>query len=194
MRAAFVLFDQLTALDFVGIYDPLTRLKSMGFLSDFGWELCGRTPEVEDDRGLRFRVSAVGGTLAGYDLLVVPGGVGTRTMMRDPAFMGWLRTAAPVPLKVSVCSGALLLGSAGFLERKRATTHPNSLQDLAPMCAAALEARIVDEGSIITAGGVTAALDVGLHVVERLAGPEIAGRIRRQMDYPYSVASLDRSS
>ena len=193
MQAAFVLFDRMTALDFVGIYDPLTRLRSMGFVPDFAWELCARTPEVEDDRGLRFRATAVGGSLGGYDLLVIPGGQGTRTAMRDPAFLAWLRSAAPVPLKVSVCSGALLLGAAGFLEGRRATTHPAALSDLAPLCKEACEARLVDEGPIVTGGGVSAALDVGLHLVERLAGADVAARIRRQMDYPYRMAAAGQA-
>ncbi len=186
MRTGFVVFDRMTALDFVGIYDPLTRLKSMGFMPDFGWEVCGLASEVEDDRGLRLQIGAVGGSLGGYDLVVVPGGVGTRGAMREPAFLEWLRSAGPVPLKVSVCTGALLLGAAGFLVGKRATTHPSALQDLAPMCRQVTGDRIVDEGTVITAGGVTAALDVGLYVVEKLAGPDVAFRIRRQMDYPYA--------
>jgi transcriptional regulator GlxA family with amidase domain len=193
MRTAFVVFDRMTALDFVGIYDPLTRLHSMGFMPDFTWEVCAQTPEVADDRGLHLRATAVGGSLAAYDLLVVPGGVGTRPLMRDPAFLAWLRTAAPVSLKVSVCTGALLLGAAGFLQGMRATTHPSAVADLAPFCRAALATRLVDEGTVITAGGVTAALDAGLFLVDRLAGSEVAIRIREQMDYPYTLASRDRA-
>jgi len=191
MRTAFVVFDRMTALDFVGIYDPLTRLHSMGFLPDFAWAVCAQTPEVTDDRGLRLHATAVGGSLAAYDLLVVPGGVGTRSLMRDPTFLAWLRTAAPVPLKVSVCTGALLLGAAGFLQEKRATTHPSALADLAPFCGAVLATRLVDEGAVVTAGGVTAALDAGLLLVDRLAGADIAQRIRQQMDYPYALAARD---
>jgi len=153
MRTAFVVFDRMTALDFVGIYDPLTRLHSMGFLPDFAWEVCAQTPEVADDRGLRLRATAVGGSLAAYDLLVVPGGVGTRLLLQDAAFLAWLRTAAPVALKVSVCTGALLLGAAGFLQGRRATTHPSAVADLAPFCHTALATRLVDEGAVITAGG-----------------------------------------
>ena len=189
MRTAFVVFDRMTALDFVGIYDPLTRLYSMGFLPDFVWELCAQTAEVTDDRGLRLRATAVGGSLAAYDLLVVPGGVGTRPLMRDPVFLAWLRTAAPVPRKVSVCTGALLLGAAGFLQGRRATTHPSALADLAPFCQTVLATRLVDDGIILTAGGVTAALDAGLFLVDRLAGAEVALRIRQQMDYPYTLAA-----
>jgi len=193
MRTAFVVFDRMTALDFIGIYDPLTRLHSMGFLPDFAWEVCAQTPEVADDRGLRLRATAVGGSLAAYDLLVVPGGVGTRPLLRDPAFLAWLRTAAPVALKVSVCTGALLLGAAGFLQGMRATTHPSAVAALAPFCRTALTTRLVDEGAVITAGGVTAALDLGLFLVDRLAGAEAASRIRQQMDYPYTLAAHDHA-
>ena len=185
MKTAFLLFDRLTALDFVGVYDPLTRLRSMQVMPDFAWSLCAFTNEVTDDRGLRFIPDAVAESLAGYDLIVVPGGFGTRPLQQDEAFLDWLRTAAPVPLKASVCTGALLLGAAGFLEGKRATTHPNNFDDLAPYCAHVVDARVVDEGDIITARGVTSALDLGLHLVERLAGEAARARIAKQMDYPY---------
>ena len=185
MKTAFVLFDRLTALDFVGVYDPLTRLRSMQVMPDFEWSLCAFTDDVTDDRGLRFIPDVVGGSLAGYDLIVVPGGYGTRPLLRDEAFLGWLRTAAPVPLKASVCTGALLLGAAGFLQGKRATTHPNNFADLTPYCAHVVDARVVDEGEVVTARGVTSALDLGLHLVERLAGEAARARIAKQMDYPF---------
>ena len=105
--------------------------------------------------------------------------------MKDAAFLDWLRTASEVPLKASVCTGSLLLGAAGFLVGKRATTHPSAVAELAPFCAEVVEDRIVDEGNTVTAGGVTAAIDLGLHLVERLAGTEARSRAARQMDYPY---------
>jgi cyclohexyl-isocyanide hydratase len=91
-----------------------------------------------------------------------------------------------VPRKVSVCTGALLLGAGGFLHGRRATTHPRALADLAPFCQTVLATRLVDDGPVLTAGGVTAGLDAGLVVVEQLAGPAVARRIRQQMDYPYT--------
>ncbi|MCK5913732.1 MAG: DJ-1/PfpI family protein, partial [Desulfuromusa sp.] len=94
-------------------------------------------------------------------------------------------TAAPVPLKASVCSGSLLLGAAGFLRGKKATTHPKAYTELARYCAKVSKERIVDEGDVITARGVTSAIDLGLHLVERLAGKETRIEIARQMDYPY---------
>ena len=191
MKIAFVIFNGLTALDFIGIYDPLTRLKSMGFIPDLEWDICGYTEEVRDDKGLRFTPTRVQESLRGYDILVVPGGYGTRTLAKDQNFIEWLRTGASCELKVSVCTGALLLGAAGFLEGKKATTHPSSFQELKPHCLSVLSNRVVDEGKVITARGVSSSIDVGLYVVERLAGLEARVRISRQMDYPYTLKSND---
>jgi cyclohexyl-isocyanide hydratase len=111
--------------------------------------------------------------------------MGTRPQQQDRTFIDWLRTAAPVKLKVSVCTGSLLLGAAGFLKGRRATTHPSAYQELEPYCKTVVKERVVDEGDIITARGVSSSIDAGLHVVERLAGPEARERIAQQMDYPY---------
>jgi cyclohexyl-isocyanide hydratase len=185
MRTAFVIFDRMTSLDFIGIFDPLGRLRTMGILPDFEWAVCAVTDTVTDDRGLRFLPDRVGQTLEGFDLVVIPGGYGTRALQHDTAFLAWLRTASGVPLKVSVCTGALLLGAAGFLAGKRATTHPNSLKELEPYCAEVRSERLVDAGDVLTASGVTAGIDLGLYLVRRLTGAEASQRIARQMDYPY---------
>ena len=186
MKTAFILFDRMTALDFVGVYDPLTRLRSMQVMPAFEWTLCAFTPDITDDRGLRFSPDVVAEPLDGYDLVVVPGGFGTRPLQHDEAFLDWLGTAEAVPLKASVCTGSLLLGAAGFLTGRRATTHPNNFDDLAPYCAEVVDERVVDEGGVVTARGVTSAIDLGLHLVERLAGAAARARIAKQMDYPYS--------
>ena len=181
MKTAFILFDQLTALDFVGVYDPLTRLRSMQVMPAFTWSLCAFTKDVCDDKGLRFSPDVVAEPLDEYDLIVVPGGFGTRPLQHHEAFLDWLRTAQAVPLKVSVCTGAILLGAAGFLKGKRATTHPHNFDELAPYCAQVVDQRIVDEGDIVTARGVTSAIDLGLYLVERLAGEAARTRIAKQM-------------
>ena len=184
MKAAFVIFDRLTALDLIGLYDPITRLHSMGFRPDFGWEFCALEKSVTDDRGLGIQATCVGGSLEGFDVLLVPGGFGTADLLRDSAFLDWLRTADAVPLKASVCTGALLLGAAGWLRDRAATTHPNSYRELEAYCREVKQERVVDAGDVITGRGVTAAIDVGLHVVERIAGAEVRQAIARQMDYP----------
>ena len=186
MKTAFIIFDQMTALDLIGVYDPLTRLKSMNFVPEFNWQICAFTEEVSDDKGLRFTPDTVAVSLSDYDMIVVPGGFGTRPLQHDKAFMDWLMSADPVKLKTSVCTGSLLLGSAGFLTGKRATTHPNAFDELKPYCHAVVDQRVVDEGGVVTARGVTSSIDLGLHLVERLAGSEARAGIAKQMDYPYA--------
>jgi len=185
MKAALVVFDNMTALDFVGFYDPLTRLKTMKILPELEWRLCARTQKVTDDRGFAMLADSVGEGLQGYDLVFVPGGFGTRALQHDAGFVDWLRGAAGAKYRISVCTGALLLGAAGMLRGLRATTHPSALKELEPYCASVLPDRIVDEGGVVTAGGVATSIDLGLHVVEKLAGAEARERIARQMDYPY---------
>jgi cyclohexyl-isocyanide hydratase len=185
MKTAFVIFDRMTALDFIGAYDPLTRLKSMQLISNFEWDVCAVAEEIADDKGMTFTPSVIAGPLSEYDLIVVPGGFGTRTLQHDKAFVDWLRTSEPVKLKASVCTGSLLLGAAGFLKGRRATTHPSAFEELKPYCAQVVDERVVDEGEIVTARGVTSAIDLGLYLVERLAGEEARRRVAKQMDYPY---------
>jgi transcriptional regulator GlxA family with amidase domain len=191
MKIAFVVFNGLTTLDFIGIYDPLTRLKIMGFMPDLAWDVCAYTDIVKDDRGLIMVPTAIQEPLQSYDALVVPGGYGTRTLIHDKNFIEWIKTAEPCKLKVSVCTGALLLGAAGFLKGKRATTHPSALQELKPFCQTVLENRIVDEGNIVSAGGVSSGIDEGLYVAEKLAGREARLKIAKQMDYPYLLRADD---
>ena len=187
MKAALIIFDRMTVLDFVGFYDAVTRLKSMNLLPAFEWRICSGKRQVTDDRGagLGIIADATGESLRGYDLLFVPGGQGTRTLQHDKEFIGWLKSGEKVELKTSVCTGALLLGAAGYLRGKQATTHPGAYRELEPYCSTVLSKRVVDEGNVITAGGVSSSIDLGLHVVRRLAGAEARDKVARQMDYPY---------
>lgn len=185
MKLAFIVFNQMTILDFIGFYDPVTRLKSMKIINDFEWSICSTTQSVVDDRGLRILADSVNEPLDSYDILFVPGGFGTRELQHDPDFIDWIKTASNVPLKISVCTGSLLLGAAGFLQDRRATTHPNAYKDLESYTKEVVRQRIVDEDNIITAAGVSSAIDLGLHLVERIAGSKARNRIAVQMDYPY---------
>ncbi|MCA1818283.1 MAG: DJ-1/PfpI family protein [Acidobacteria bacterium] len=186
MRVAFVIFERMTALDFVGVYDPVTRLRTMLFRPDLSWDICALAKEVRDPNGLAFRATKVGKPLGAYDAVIVPGGYGTRELMSDEKFIKWLRTAADCELKASICTGSLLFAAAGFLKGRRAATHPTARAELERYCAVSVE-RVVDEGDVVTAGGVTAAIDLGLHLCGRLAGVEAREKIRWQMDYPYTV-------
>jgi transcriptional regulator GlxA family with amidase domain len=183
LRIAFIIYDQMTALDFIGVYDAITRLKTMGFMPDLEWEICAISDKVVDSTGLCFTPTKVMDSLANYDTIIVPGGLGSRGLLCNERFIRWLQSATGCKLKASVCTGALLLGAPGFLRGKRATTHRTAFDSLRQFCAAVVDERIVDEGDVITARGVTASIDLGLYICERLAGREVKEKIRKQMDY-----------
>src|SRR4029078_9997117 len=100
MKAAFIVFDGMTALDFIGFYDPITRLKTMKIIEEFAWNVCALQSEVTDDRGLTLKADTVGGTLEHYSMIVVPGGFGTRKLQHDEAFMRWIKTGATGAVEV----------------------------------------------------------------------------------------------
>jgi len=185
MKVGFILFDQLTALDFIGFYDGITRLKTLGFKKDLTWDLCALSNEISDDRGITFKINKVSPDLSEYDLIFVPGGMGTRALQYDTEFINWLKTAKHVPYKVSVCTGSLLLGAAGFLTNIKATTHPNGFDLLKQYTDKVEKERIVKDSNIITGGGVATSVDLGLYICELIDEPETATKIQKQMDYPY---------
>ncbi len=183
MRIAYIFYNDITLLDFVGFYDPISRLRSQSFLPDLEWHLCGTKATIHDHFGLHVTIDRVMPDLAAYDLVYVPGGLGSRALQQDEEFLTWLRTAAEVRYLISVCTGSLLLGAAGLLTGKRATTHFNEYDTLAPYVAEVVQERIVTDGNTITGGAVATSLDIGLHVCELLAGKDAAAAIRRSMNY-----------
>ena len=185
MKIAFILFEKVTSLDFVGFYDGVTRLKSMGFMADLSWDVCAYDEQVNDDRGITYKIDKIRPDLSGYDLIFIPGGMGTRTLIHDNKFIEWLKTAKEVQYKVSVCTGSLLLGASGFLDGKKATTHPNAFDLLRVYTENVETQRIIRDGNIITGGGVATSVDLGLYICELLAGKEAVKKIQMQMDYPY---------
>ncbi|KPL01224.1 MAG: thiamine biosynthesis protein ThiJ [candidate division Zixibacteria bacterium SM23_73_3] len=185
MRIGFIIYPRMTALDFVGVYDPLTRLKSMGFMPQLRWEICAYSLEVRDGAGLGFVPTKVREPLHAYDMIIVPGGFGSRKLIDDKNFIKWLKTAEPCRLKVSVCTGSLLLGAAGFLKGKKATTHLSAFDELRRFCSSVVDERIIDEGDVITARGVTSSIDLGLYLCEKLASLQAKEQIRQQMDYQH---------
>lgn len=189
-RIAFFVFPRMTFLDLIGGYDALRRVAGMGIDPEVTHRMIGTEAQVEDDSGLVVRADGVYEDLSGFDLLYVPGGFGTRTLMDDRRCVDYLKgwgTERPV---ASVCTGALLLGKAGHLTGLRATTHHGAFDRLRPLCRAVVtDRRIVDEGRVVTAGGVAAALDLGLYLVEKFWGKAARERIAAQMEYRgYSAA------
>ena len=182
MRIAFIVFDGITWLDLIGVYEPITKLKSH-YLPQLTWDICGYTEQCSDLFGLQVKATRVQNTLSAYDAIIVPGGMGTRQLQQDTAFITWLKSAGPVKYKVSVCTGSLLLGAAGFLKGKKATTNFQEYAALKPYCSQVLEERIVDDNHTITAGAVSASIDAGLYLCRQWAGKEAEAVIRKKIDY-----------
>ncbi|HWI03679.1 MAG TPA: DJ-1/PfpI family protein [Acidimicrobiales bacterium] len=184
-----LLFDGVEELDAVGPYEVLSAWTRMR--PDDGWRtitvgVAGPGP-VRGAKGLVMTPDAGLDEAGPMDLLVYPGGQGTRGLMSDAAHLEWLRAEATrSELLTSVCTGSLVLASAGLLRDRPATTHWGSLETLASIDATIdvrRDARYVDDGDIVTASGVSAGIDMALHLVARLAGVERAREVRRYIQY-----------
>jgi cyclohexyl-isocyanide hydratase len=186
-RVAFFAYPGLTTLDLVGGYDALRRVPSMGVDTGVSCHVIGLAPEVGDGWGLTIRCEAVMPALSPdrFDLLFVPGGRAAAELCEDPAVVDYLASWGRERPIASVCNGALLLGRAGHLKGLRATTHASSFDALAPLCREVVRGqRVVDEGRVVTAAGVSASIDLGLHLVAKYWGEAARERIARQMEVP----------
>jgi putative intracellular protease/amidase/uncharacterized protein (DUF952 family) len=193
-RIALVAFQGMTLLDLVGPLDALSRIATMGFDATTTCEVVALTrrlekgdaasdpPVVWSAWGAELVTARYRPSLDAFDVLVVPGGPGTRALEDDAEAIAWLASFPPNRLLASVCTGALLLGAAGRLRGKHATTHHTKMKELARFGAISVAERVVDEGQLVTAGGVTSGIELGLHLVKRLVGEEAHGKIAAQME------------
>ena len=185
-KIAFVAFEGMTLLDLVGAYDPLARIAKMGFDPTATCSIVtADAARPWSEGGGSLVVHAVRPTLEAYDAVVVPGGPGARALVTNTRITEWIAAFPHNRLIASVCTGALVLGAAGRLRGKRATTHRSALGDLAAYGATAVAERVIDEGQLVTAAGVTSAIDLALHLVRRLEGDEVAAAIALQMEWPH---------
>lgn len=185
MKLAYIIFNEITWLDFIGCYEPLSKLKSRNYLTDLSWDICGYTETTKDVFGLEIKADKIRESLAEYDAIIVPGGLGTRKLQSDADFIEWLRSAKDVKYKISICTGSLLLGAAGFLIGKSATTNFQEYDALKPYCKEVLTEKIVEDGNVITAGAVSSSIDLGLNLCRKWAGSEAENSIRRSIDYHF---------
>jgi cyclohexyl-isocyanide hydratase len=183
MKIAYIIFNGITWLDLVGVYEPVTKLRSGKYVQDLDWDICSFTESAEDLFGFCVKPTKIRELLIGYDAIIVPGGIGTRNLQYDVEFLDWIRTAAPAKYKISICTGSLILGAAGFLKDKKATTNFQEYESLKPYCREVVKDRIVHDQDTITAGAVSASIDLGLYLCKIWASAEAAEDIRRRIDY-----------
>ena len=179
MDIAIPLFDRFTGLDAIGPYEVLARLPGARV------RFLGPEPgPIATERGLTVHAEAAYEDVPAPEIVVVPGGTGTRDLLHDERLLGWIRRAdATARWTTSVCTGSLLLGAAGLLDGVRATTHWIELESLRRFGAQPVDERIVEEGRIITAAGVSAGIDMALLLAARVAGEDVARAIQLGIEY-----------
>ncbi len=183
-RVAILIFPGVEELDFLGVYEVLGKLRQLEGKGPVV-ELVGTEPGITCALGMRViphRVYREQG-LAGCDLLVIPGGPGIEDLMEDEGLLREIKRFSEDHIVCSVCTGAFLLGVAGVLEGRRATTHHLRRRELKGYCKEVMEERVVQDGNVITAAGVSAALDLGLKIAELACGPEAAQRVAERLEY-----------
>ncbi|QNP66452.1 DJ-1/PfpI family protein [Streptomyces genisteinicus] len=190
MQIAIPLFDRFTALDAVGPYEMLCRLPGSEVVL-----VADRAGPVTNDRGdLSLVATASFDAVRRPDVVVVPGGPGQHARMDDEALLGWLRAAdATTTWTTSVCTGSLLLGAAGLLKGREATSHWLALDVLASLGARPTGRRVVTDGKYVTAAGVSSGIDMGLTLVGRIAGDDHARAVQLLTEYdpqpPYDAGA-----
>ena len=180
MQIAIALFDRFTALDAVGPYQVLSSMPGaeVVFAAD-------RRGPIPDDTVLPVVAGASFDEVRSPDVVVVPGGMVTRRMARDGhPVIDWVEAVHPVTQwTTSVCTGSILLAAAGVLDGLAATSHWAALPQLEQLGARPTLERVVVHDGIITAAGVSSGIDMALHLVARLQGPEVAQAIQLAVEY-----------
>lgn len=183
---AIVIFPAVEELDFVGPWEVFSYLRSLDPGACEVFTVSEHGGEVRCAKGLRVLADYNFETAPRADVILVPGGQGTRSEVDNPRIIDYIRRAgAGAELTTSVCTGAFMLERAGLLSGKRATTHWRSLDRLRALgTVEVLEGqRWVDEGSVVTSSGVSAGIDMALYVVGRLWGPQLARRVQKGIEY-----------
>lgn len=195
MDIAILIFDQLTALDAIGPYEVLQQLpdSTVRFVA-------AERGTVRTDKGqLGVVADYAMDEVASADILVVPGGIGTRALIEHQPTLEWIRAIdAGSTWTTSVCTGSLLLGAAGLLDGLKATTHWAVLEMLEFFGATPVSERVVEQGKIITAAGVSSGIDMALRLAAHVAGDEVAKAIQLGIEYdpqpPFDSGSVAKAS
>ena len=195
MDVAIPIFDGLTALDAVGPYEVLSRVPDarVHFLA------AEPGPKRTENGMLALTADRALDELETPEVIVMPGGHGTRALMRDEQMLAWVRAAHGTSRwTTSVCTGALVLGAAGILDGLEATTHWALMNTLGRLGAIPVSRRVVEQGKVITAAGVSSGIDMALTLAARIAGEDIARAIQLAIEYdpepPFDSGSTEKAS
>lgn len=190
-NVAILLFDDVEVLDFAGPFEVFAVASELHDYSLFRvFTVAASAGPIRARNGLLIHPDYPLESAPRPDVLIIPGGIGTRTLMNNTAICSWIAAASgQAELTLSVCSGALLLTRAGLLTGLRATTHHQAidlLREVAPDTEVIAGERYVDNGRIVTAAGISAGIDASLYVVGRLCGVAVSTRTAAYMEYRVS--------
>jgi transcriptional regulator GlxA family with amidase domain len=189
-NVAILLFDEVEVLDFAGPFEVFSVASTRTDPPTLHVYTVAETARVIHARNnLQVVPHFTLEDCPPPDIVVVPGGLGTRQQMHNPVLLDWVRAqAARVELMTSVCTGSLILGNAGLLDGRPATTHYKEydlLAAISPSITVVRGVRYVDDGAIVTSAGVQAGMDMALHVVARLLGGDIARATAANIEYDW---------
>jgi putative intracellular protease/amidase len=194
MKIAFLLYDRFTALDWIGPHDVFKSLPDVECLT-----VAAEPGPVANESGdLRFIAEHRRDDVTEADILLVPGGYGTRALLRDEPTREWIRAMhEQTTWTTSVCTGALVLAAAGLLDGIPATTHWIERDLLAELGAVPVPDRVVEHGKIITAAGVSSGIDMALRLVQKIYGDEASQAVQLGIEYdpqpPFDSGALEKA-
>jgi len=201
-RVGIVIFDDVEVLDFCGPFEVFSAVrlnedKRREEPSPFEVLLVAeKLSPVRAGGGMQVLPQHSFQSCPRLDILVVPGGWGTRRELDNPAMLDWLRQrAAEVETLASVCTGSMLLGFAGLLDGRHATTHWKSLdwmRDAFPSVTVEYGRHVVEDGRVLTSAGISAGIDLSLKAVARYCGEAVARATAKHMEYPYPDSNARR--
>lgn len=188
---AILLFDDIEVLDFAGPFEVFAVTDELANYQLFNVLTVASSPgTVRARNGLKIVPDHTLESVPRPDLLIVPGGNGSKALLNQPAVLDWIRRKAPqAELVASVCTGARLLAKAGLLDGLRVTTHHENFAEiraLAPRATVLEDVRFTDNGQVLTAAGISAGIDLSLHIVARLHGAETAQKTADYMEYHWT--------
>ena len=194
MEIAILLYDRMTALDAMGPFEVLAALPG----AEVRFVARERGEVRVQPRSLGLVADYAIADVTAADVLVVPGGFGDEAVCRDPRMLDWVRAIHQTTTwTTSVCTGSLLLGAAGILDGLRATSHWLELETLRQYGAEPTGERVVEQGKVITAAGVSSGIDMALTLAARIAGEDVAKAIQLAIEYdpqpPFDAGSVEKA-
>jgi len=182
VRIAIFVFDGVEELDAVGVYEVLGAAKHLHPPLDLTVRFRALKEQITGALGMKFLAHEVRRDLEAVDLLIIPGGSGRTEVVQDSEWLKSLLDFGTEKPVASVCTGALILMAAGLLAGRKATTHRSAMDELRGT-AQVVDQRIVEDGLVTTAGGITASIDLGLHLLRKHFAPELAAEVAEYLEY-----------